>query len=131
MESMVPVCDKRYHIYNRFRLFWAEIRKLWNYPLNSYVKGHRYGTIPSRDLEHRVGVLVLYIWELPMTFITPGYCVSNKKPLWTIFFSPSTFVLFTKFIKLNFSADTFQNSDCLVLKASCKRIWSQALGRLS
>jgi len=29
---MVPVCDKRYHIYNRFRHFWAEIRKLWNYP---------------------------------------------------------------------------------------------------
>jgi len=33
MESMVPVCDKRYHIYNKFRHFWAEIKKLWNYPL--------------------------------------------------------------------------------------------------
>ena len=33
MESMVPVCDKRYHIYNRFRHFGAEIKKLWNYPL--------------------------------------------------------------------------------------------------
>jgi len=32
---MVPVCDKRYHIYNRFRHFWAEIKKLWNYPFNS------------------------------------------------------------------------------------------------
>jgi len=32
---MVPVCDKRYHIYNRFRIFWAEIQKLWNYPLLS------------------------------------------------------------------------------------------------
>jgi len=30
---MVPVCDKRYHIYNKFRHFWAEIKKLWNYPL--------------------------------------------------------------------------------------------------
>jgi len=30
---MVPVCDKRYHKYNRFRHFWAEIKKLWNYPL--------------------------------------------------------------------------------------------------
>jgi len=30
---MVPVCDKLYHIYNRFRHFWAEIKKLWNYPL--------------------------------------------------------------------------------------------------
>ena len=30
---MVPVCDKRYHIYNRFRHFGAEIKKLWNYPL--------------------------------------------------------------------------------------------------
>jgi len=33
---MVPVCDKRYHIYNRFRHFWAEIKKLWNYPLLKY-----------------------------------------------------------------------------------------------
>jgi len=32
---MVPVCDKRYHIYNRFRHFWAEIKKLWNYPLSA------------------------------------------------------------------------------------------------
>jgi len=30
---MVPVCDKRYHIYIRFCHFWAEIKKLWNYPL--------------------------------------------------------------------------------------------------
>jgi len=30
---MVPVCDKRYHIYNRFRHFGADIKKLWNYPL--------------------------------------------------------------------------------------------------
>ena len=37
MESMVPVCDKRYHIYNRFRHFWAEIKKLWNYPLSTVV----------------------------------------------------------------------------------------------
>jgi len=33
MESMVPVCDKGYHIYNRFRHFGEEIKKLWNYPL--------------------------------------------------------------------------------------------------
>ena len=33
MGSMVHVCDKRYHIYNRFRNFWAEIKKLWNYTL--------------------------------------------------------------------------------------------------
>ena len=32
---MVPVCDKRYHIYNRFRHFWADIKKLWNYLLLS------------------------------------------------------------------------------------------------
>ena len=31
---MVPVCDKRYHIYNRFRHFWADIKKLWNYPFS-------------------------------------------------------------------------------------------------
>jgi len=35
---MVPVCDKRYHIYNRFRHFWAEIKKLWNYPLEIVIK---------------------------------------------------------------------------------------------
>ena len=34
---MVPVCDKRYHIYNRFRHFWAEIMKLWNYPLQRFI----------------------------------------------------------------------------------------------
>ena len=28
---MVPVCDKRFHLYNRFRNFWAEIKRLWNY----------------------------------------------------------------------------------------------------
>jgi len=33
---MVPVCDKRYHIYNRLRHFWAEIKKLWNYPLGIF-----------------------------------------------------------------------------------------------
>ena len=33
---MVPVCDKRYHIYKRFRHFWAEIKKLWNYPLSRW-----------------------------------------------------------------------------------------------
>ena len=35
---MVPVYDKRYHIYNRFRHFWAEIKKLWNYPLTQKIK---------------------------------------------------------------------------------------------
>jgi len=35
---MVPVCDKRYHIYNRFRHFWVEIKKLWNYPFAFLVK---------------------------------------------------------------------------------------------
>ena len=34
---MVPVCDKRYHIYNRFRHFWAEIKKLWNYPFRPII----------------------------------------------------------------------------------------------
>jgi len=33
---MVPVSDKRYHMYNRFHHFWAEINKLWNYPLMHY-----------------------------------------------------------------------------------------------
>jgi len=35
---MVPVCDKRYHIYNRFRHFGAEIKKLWNYPFTACQK---------------------------------------------------------------------------------------------
>jgi len=34
---MVPVSDKRYHIYNRLRQFGAEIKKLWNYPLEDIV----------------------------------------------------------------------------------------------
>jgi len=34
---MVPVCDKRYHINNRFRHFGAEIKELWNYPLQMCV----------------------------------------------------------------------------------------------
>jgi len=38
---MVPVCDKRYHIYNRFRHFWAEIKKLWNYPFQTAQVGLR------------------------------------------------------------------------------------------
>jgi len=32
---MVPVCDNLNYIYNRFRHFWAEIKKLWNYPLEA------------------------------------------------------------------------------------------------
>jgi len=42
---MVHVCDKRYHIYNRFRHFGAEIKKSWNYPLDpvfSDLSGTRY-----------------------------------------------------------------------------------------
>jgi len=35
---MVPVCDKRYHIYNKFRHFWAEIKKLWNYLLHTGIE---------------------------------------------------------------------------------------------
>ena len=44
---MVPVCDKRYHIYNRFRHFWAEIKKLGNYPLmgTDYVCNYYYTCI--------------------------------------------------------------------------------------
>ena len=41
---MVPVCDKRYHIYNRFRHFGAEIRKLWNYPLSLHMLGEQIST---------------------------------------------------------------------------------------
>jgi len=32
---MVPVCDKRYHIYNRFRHFWAEIQKIVELSIDS------------------------------------------------------------------------------------------------
>ena len=46
---MVPVCDKRYHIYNKFRHFWVEIKKLWNYPLEhtfaATVKNHEFKSI--------------------------------------------------------------------------------------
>jgi len=47
---MVPVCDKRYHIYNRFRHFGAEIKKLWNYPL---AQKHSAKLTESTTLGHR------------------------------------------------------------------------------
>jgi len=53
---MVPVCDKRYHIYNRFRHFWAEIKKLWNYPL-------------SVDCQFKIRYIVIYY---------SGHIVINK-----------------------------------------------------
>ena len=40
---MVPVCDKRYHIFNRFRHFWAEITKMWNYPFQ--IKTIKYSSV--------------------------------------------------------------------------------------
>jgi len=51
---MVPVCDKPYHTYNRFRHFWAEIKKLWNYPFCSPVAGPHLGDrnpLVCRDTE--------------------------------------------------------------------------------
>jgi len=50
---MVLVCDKRYHIYNRFRHFWTEIKKLWNYPLLS--------TCQELDGQQLQGVFTLII----------------------------------------------------------------------
>jgi len=36
---MVPVCDKRYHIYNRFRHFWAEIKKILELSIVQKIEG--------------------------------------------------------------------------------------------
>ena len=58
MESMVPVCDKRYHIYNRFRHFWAEIKKLWNYPLRFQLKKTAY---PSQSCPKHVQDLFIFL----------------------------------------------------------------------
>ena len=50
---MVPVCDKRYHIYNRFCHFWAEIKKLWNYPLEDLLANVE----AIYPIEHQVSAL--------------------------------------------------------------------------
>jgi len=50
---MVPVCDKRYHIYNRFRHFWAEIKKLWNYPTSSFEQQYK-NNIPNKQQPHTI-----------------------------------------------------------------------------
>jgi len=31
IENVLPVCDKAYHMNNRFQQMWAEFKKLWNY----------------------------------------------------------------------------------------------------
>ena len=36
IESMLPVCDKPYHMNNGFQQTWAEIENLWNYALFSF-----------------------------------------------------------------------------------------------
>jgi len=63
IESMVPVCDKRYHIYNRFRHFWAEIKKLWNYPL----------ALKVNDTRARVQIARTY-GHCKTWFGSPNYC---------------------------------------------------------
>ena len=35
MESVLPVCDKPYHMNNGFQQMWAEIKNLWNNALYS------------------------------------------------------------------------------------------------
>jgi len=47
---MVPVCDKRYHIYIRFRHFWADIKKLWNYPLVVLCTNKTYRTEATKSV---------------------------------------------------------------------------------
>jgi len=51
---MAPVWDKRYHIYNRFRHFWAEIKKLWNHPLANRSIGVFAGVLLNVRQDHRV-----------------------------------------------------------------------------
>jgi len=31
IESVLPVCDKHYHMNNGFQQMWAEIKQLWNH----------------------------------------------------------------------------------------------------
>jgi len=33
IESVLPVCDKPYHMNNGFQQIWAEIKKMWNHTL--------------------------------------------------------------------------------------------------
>jgi len=48
---MVPVFDKRYHIYNRFRHFWAEIKK--NEELSIKVKA-AYIILPEQNFNNHL-----------------------------------------------------------------------------
>jgi len=34
IESIIPACDKPYHMNNGFQQMWAVIKKLWNYTKN-------------------------------------------------------------------------------------------------
>jgi len=33
IESVLPVCDKHYHMNNEFQQMWAEIKNVWNHAL--------------------------------------------------------------------------------------------------
>jgi len=79
MESMVPVCDKRYHIYNRFRHFWAEIKKLWNHPL-------QHASQLSRSEESEVQhTLMLFVYcRLKIFMVVLLSIVNSTSPLWLI-----------------------------------------------
>ena len=46
IESILPVCDKPYHMNNRFHQIWAEIKMLWNYACHFVIwKKHLHSSI--------------------------------------------------------------------------------------
>jgi len=74
---MVPVCDKRYHIYNRFRHFGAEIKKSndgkdWHIAVNTSIdKPHSRSSLPERLNLSAVLLSVPQTWQKYVPFYTP------------------------------------------------------------
>jgi len=70
---MVPVCNKRYHIYNRFCHFWAEIKKLWNYPLTTCQENCSFAMQINRQKQGRMSVHLNYLSRILLSaFINFG-----------------------------------------------------------
>jgi len=76
MESMVPVCDKRYHIYNRLCHFWAKIKKLWNYPLPLFLLSHSKLLFASLPLKRNAFFLIYIYLSGKLTFWKGTKCTN-------------------------------------------------------
>ena len=41
IKSVIPVCDKPYHMNNGFQQMWVGIKKLWNYAMHKFIAGYK------------------------------------------------------------------------------------------